>query len=322
MSESDRRGLINDPKQPKLPPFLKETNWINFQDTEFNPMNQLIWRITGIKPINLKHAQYLTAKPPEKKFKLNEKSDGSFTQNLGNNMYLEMIQIPGDTFMMGSPKGKGEDNEKPQHKVTIQPFFISKYPVTQVQWKVIASLPKVEHDLNPNPAYFKDREDSDHRPVENVSWEDAVEFCKRLSKQTEKEYRLPTEAEWEYTCRAGTTTLYHFGENITDKLANYDNNIDETTSVGKYPPNAFGLYDMHGNVWEWCQDNWHDNYKNAPTDGSTWLSRENNFLRVLRGGSWNNNSDECRSEYREFATFDECQDSIGFRVTCINLKST
>ena len=149
-----------------------------------------------------------------------------FSENLGNGVTLDMVAIPEGKFMMGSPSDEKNsyDDERPQHEVTVQPFFMGKYPVTQAQWKAIASLPKVECDLDPNPARFKNRDNSDRRPVEQVSWEDAVEFCQRLSQQTEKTYRLPTEAEWEYACRADTTTPFHFGETITTDLVNYDGN--------------------------------------------------------------------------------------------------
>ena len=137
-----------------------------------------------------------------------------FTEDLGNGVTLDMVAIPGGKFMMGSPEGEGEKSEIPQHEVTVQPFFMGKFQVTQKQWKVIASREdlKVKRDLKHNPSYFK----GDNRPVEQVSWDDAVEFCQRLSKQTGKEYRLPSEAEWEYACRAGTTTPYYFGDTITN----------------------------------------------------------------------------------------------------------
>ena len=182
----------------------------------------------------------------------------SFSEDLGNGVTLEMVAIPGGTFMMGSPEGEGYNKEKPQHEVTLQPFLMGKYSVTQAQWREIASLPKVNKDLNPELSYFT----GNNRPVEQVSWDDAVEFCERLSRKTRRgyRYRLPSEAEWEYACRAGTTTKYHFGETITDQLANYNRNLSETTSVGQFMPNSFGLYDMHGNVMEWCQDDWHNNY--------------------------------------------------------------
>jgi formylglycine-generating enzyme required for sulfatase activity len=156
--------------------------------------------------------------------------------------------------------------EKPQHQVTVQPFSMGKFQVTQVQWKAVATLTKVNRDLKPEPSKFK----GDNRPVEQVSWYDAIEFCDRLSRKTGKPYRLPSEAEWEYACRAGTTTPFHFGETITSELANYNANYtygagvkgiyrEQTTPVGSFGvANSFGLYDMHGQVWEWCADHWHD----------------------------------------------------------------
>jgi formylglycine-generating enzyme required for sulfatase activity len=230
------------------------------------------------------------------------------TEKLTSNISLEMVYIPGGTFAMGSPKGEGRTSEKPQHEVTVPSFYMGKYPITQAQYQQVMSK---------NPSKFK----GDDRPVEMVSWDDAVEFCQRLSKQTGKEYRLPSEAEWEYACRAGTTTAFHFGETITDKLANYNNNVGKTTAVGKYPPNAFGLYDMHGNVWEWCQDNWHDNYKNAPTDGSAWLSRISN-TKVLRGGSWSSSPSYCRSASRNDYNPDNRDYSLGLRVVCVAPRTT
>ncbi len=234
---------------------------------------------------------------------LGKESGESYTEDLGNEIELEMIAIPSGTFMMGSPEGEGYDDEKPQHEVTVQSFFMGKYPITQAQYEEI---------MGKNPSIFK----GDDRPVEYVSWENAVEFCQRLSQQTGKEYRLPSEAEWEYACRAGTTTPYHFGDTITDKLANYGSNVGETTAVGKYPPNAFGLYDMHGNVWEWCEDDWHENYKGAPIDGRAWVT-ENSSIKVLRGGSWDDHPEDCRSatrnsDYRR----DNRLLNLGFRVVC------
>ncbi len=194
------------------------------------------------------------------------------TEDLGNGVLLEMVSIPGGTFMMGSPKNEGYDYEKPQHKVTVKPFLMGKYPITQAQWNAV---------MGKNPSHYK----GDNRPVENVSWHDCVEFCKRLFDKTGKAYRLPSESEWEYACRAGTTTPFYFGETITTDLANYHGDYtyasgpkgvyrEQTTDVGSFPPNAFGLYDMHGNVWEWCADLWHDNYNGAPTDGSAWLENK------------------------------------------------
>ncbi len=249
-----------------------------------------------------------------------------FTEDLGNGVTLEMVSVPGGTFLMGSPEGEKDsyDRERPQHQVKVEPFFMGKYPVTQAQWRAIADLPKVKRDLDPDPSRFK----GDNRPVERVNWDDAVEFCTRLSRETGREYRLPSEAEWEYACRAGTTTPFHFGETITGKLANYRASEtyaeepkgeyrEETTPVGQFPPNAFGLYDMHGQVWEWCADTWHKNYDGAPTDGSAWTTGRNDNRSPLRGGSWFVNPQNCRSASRSL-TFREQRDLIygviGFRV--------
>ncbi len=262
-----------------------------------------------------------------------------FTQDLGNSITLDMVSIPSGSFMMGTEEEEIERlvkkfdweyfrREKPQHKVTVKPFFLGKYQVTQAQWKVIASLPKVNHDLNPDPSVFK----GDDLPVERVSWEDAIEFCQRLSLQTGKEYRLPSEAEWEYACRARTDTPFHFGETITGDLANYaasrtyaneakGEDRGKTTPVGSFPPNAFGLYDMHGNVWEWCQDDWHDNYEGAPDDGSAWISG-NSIIKVIRGGSWNGIPLLCRSAYRYYGARAVRGSIFGFRVVCVAGSTT
>ncbi len=243
-----------------------------------------------------------------------------FNQLLGDGISLEMVAIPGNTFMMGSPKGKGHDSEKPQHEVTIQPFFMGKYPVTQAQWKAVAALSQINRKLDPNPSRFK----GDKRPVERVSWYDAVEFCDRLSQHTGKSYRLPSEAEWEYACRAGTITGFHFGDTVTPELANYyDSEYRETTEVGSFGvANAFGLYDMHGNVWEWCLDDWHDNYEGAPIDGSVWVHKNDNLSQnqryaCMRGGSWYNYPGGCRSVSRNnyFRAVDD-NNIIGFRLAC------
>ena len=262
-------------------------------------------------------------------------------EKLGDNFTLEMVSIPGGTFIMGSPPEELEhrDNESPQHSVTVQPFFMGKYQVTQAQWRFVAQLPQVNKELKLDPSRFK----GDNRPVEQVSWKDAVEFCDRLSRHTKRQYRLPSEAEWEYACRAGTTTPFHFGETITTNLANYqgtDNEEykwsgsygsgpkgvyrEETTAVGSFGvANNFGLYDMHGNVWEWCQDDWHSDYEGAPTDGSAWLSSEESSDRkLLRGGSWDINPGYCRSAYRIDLNLGDYYHHIGFRVVCSGAART
>ncbi|WP_096608166.1 SUMF1/EgtB/PvdO family nonheme iron enzyme [Calothrix sp. NIES-2100] len=245
-----------------------------------------------------------------------------FTETLGNNgIVLEMVAIPGGEFLMGSARDEPEryNSESPQHPVTIKPFFMGKYLVTQNQWKAVAALEKVNIQLNPEASHFKGA----NRPVEQVSWDEAVEFCARLTQVTGKPYRLPTEAEWEYACRAGTTTPFYFGETITTDLANYNGNYayasgtkgkyrGQTTDVGKFPANPFGLFDMHGNTWEWCQDNWHKNYNGAPADGSVWLSDNHN--RLVRGGSWNMNPWNCRSAVRNCNARENKYINVGFRV--------
>ena len=272
-----------------------------------------------------------------------ERTAQYFIEDLGNGIQLEMVMIPNGTFMMGSPKTKetekgSRDNERPDHQVTIKAFCLGKYQVTQAQWKAVAAFPQVNKELKLDPSRFKgDGSTSltNHRPVEQVSWEDAVEFCDRLSRHTKRQYRLPSEAEWEYACRAGTTTPFHFGETITTDLVNYNGNYTygqgskgvyrkETTEVGSFGvANNFGLYDMHGNVWEWCQDDWHSNYEDAPTDGSGWLDIEkSNNRKLLRGGSWYYSPGHCRSAYRYYYNLDYGNDSIGFRVVCSGAART
>ena len=262
-----------------------------------------------------------------------QKSIRQKIEDLGNGIKFQMVYIPGGTFTMGSPESEEGryDDEGPQHDVTVPPFFMGKYPVTQGQWKEIASRTdlKVKLDLKLEPSYFKEPyQDIDrwHRPVERVSWYEAVEFCERLSKLTQRNYRLPSEAEWEYACRAGTTTPFYFGNTITPELVNYDGQYvygnaqkgeyrEETTPVGQFYPNAFGLYDMHGNVWEWCLDTWHNSYDGAPTDGSAWETGGHSTRRVRRGGSWFINPWRCRSALRYYYNSDEADDfNIGFRL--------
>ncbi|MBD2296852.1 SUMF1/EgtB/PvdO family nonheme iron enzyme [Anabaena sphaerica FACHB-251] len=255
-----------------------------------------------------------------------------FIQELDNDTQLEMMLIPGGTFVMGSPPEEleSEQRESPQHTVTVQPFFLGKYPVTQAQWKFVAQLPKRNRELNQDPSRFKGA----NRPVERVSWYDAVEFCDRLSQYTGKNYRLPSEAEWEYACRAGTTTPFHFGETITTDLANYDGrytygdgvkgvNRGKTTEVGSFGvANNFGLYDMHGNVWELCLDDWHDDYKGAPTDGSPWFDSNKALFdkteyAVMRDGSCLSKPEVCRSAFRVNINRNyRLGPDIGFRVVC------
>jgi formylglycine-generating enzyme required for sulfatase activity len=253
----------------------------------------------------------------------------SFTESLADGVGLEMVAIPSGKFMMGalSDEKNSYDDERPQHEVTVQPFFMGQTSITQAQWRVAAGFPQVKRTIDPNPSHFK----GDDLPVEKVSWEDAEEFCLRLSVYAgrEWEYRLPTEAEWEYACRAGTKTPFHFGETIAGKFANYDASVvyqrqkkdkksEGTTPVKKYLPNSFGLYDCHGNVWEWCLDDWHGDYKGAPIDGEPWFDQNANkdTFKVLRGGSWIDSPEDCRSAARCLNTRARRINSIGFRVVC------
>ena len=258
-----------------------------------------------------------------------------FDENLGEELTLRMMQIPGGPFMMGSPEDELDNygDEQPQHEVSVATFFMGKYPIMQAQWRFVAALAPVEIELDPDPSNFK----GDNRPVEQVSWHEAVEFCQRLSLYSQKQYQLPTEAQWEYACRAGTTTPFHFGETITTELANYrgtDNKElersgsygdgpkgeyrEQTTPVNEFDiASAFGLCDMHGNVWEWCADHWHEDYEGAPIDGSAWLTADETSNRVRRGGSWSYDPWFCRSAIRSFNAPDNRYYYSGFRVCCL-----
>ncbi|TVQ49619.1 MAG: DUF552 domain-containing protein [Gloeocapsa sp. DLM2.Bin57] len=242
---------------------------------------------------------------------------------------LKMFYIPPGNFKMGSSPDDLEatPEETPQHDVNLNSFYLSQYPITQSQWEIVASFPVINRHLDSNPAYFSGA----NLPVERVSWYDAVEFCDRLSQQTQRLYRLPSEAEWEYACRGSSETRYWFGQNLNSNLANYDassgyldskNNLflQKTTPVNYYKlKNPFGLGDLHGNVWEWCLDHWHTNYYKAPTDGSPWLSADEQQLRVVRGGSWYDLSRFCRSSCRHALPPERRVNNVGFRIACASL---
>ncbi|NMF57669.1 nSTAND1 domain-containing NTPase [Pseudanabaena yagii] len=264
----------------------------------------------------------------------------------------EMVDIPSGTFWMGSPEGKGENDEKPYHQVTVKAFWMGKYPVTQAQWRTVAMTPKVEIDLSLNPSYHR----GENKPVEQVNWYEAQEFCARLSKLTGENYRLPSEAEWEYACRAGASEYseYCFGDDASqlDDYGWYGNNSGDraidtdqiwkdvnqnpnryierirqnncgTHLVGLKPANAWGLYDMHGNVWEWCADDWHDDYEGAPFDSQIWTKGIKNYKesgetkKLLRGGSWYAYAQNCRSACRLNIFARVRSYFLGFRVVCV-----
>ncbi len=307
----------------------------------------------------------------EKKANKERQTAQDYTEKLGAIVELDMISIPGGKFWMGTPKEEIEKlckeykldyfrTESPQHQVTVPAFFMGKYQVTQAQWKVIAEQTdlKVQIDLDPDPSHFKEPyEEYDRwtRPVEQVNWYEMKEFCDRLFKLTKREYRLPTEAEWEYACRAVISDQpvaewnqnyhqpFHFGETITTELANYRGTDVEyegkvipghygsgikgeyrkkTTPVGYFKrTNAFGLYDMHANIWEWCEDDWHDNYEGASADGSAWLTGEKNVTKVIRGGSWFYNPAYCRCAFRFDYNPDSRYYTLGFRVVSVAART-
>ena len=217
--------------------------------------------------------------------------------DLGKGVKLDLVLIPAGTFLMGSPKSEEDrsDNEK-QHEVTLtKPFYMGKYEVTQEQWEAV---------MGKNPSEDKGRK----LPVTNVSWEDCQEFIKKLNKETDGGYRLPTEAEWEHACRAGTSTAYSYGDNLSKSDANiYGASIK---AVGSYKPNAFGLYDMHGNVWEWCED-WYGNYPEGAVMDPKGPSKGED--RVLRGGSLDP-FDSARSSNRYYLSPTDRNFRYGFRL--------
>ena len=226
-----------------------------------------------------------------------------------------MVLVKGGTFTMGSPNTEADrGNDEYQHQVTLDDFYMGKYEVTQAQWKAI---------MGSNPSHFK----GDNLPVEKVSWEDIQVFLQKLNAQTGKTYTLPTEAQWEYAARGGTTTPFSTGNCLSTDQANYNGNYpyqscakgqyrEQTTEVGSFAPNKYGLYDMHGNVWEWCQD-WYDAdyYKNSPTNNPKGQSTGSS--RVLRGGSWRNFARLCRAAYRDDGTPGNRYSISGFRLVCV-----
>lgn len=224
-----------------------------------------------------------------------------------------MVVIPAGRFLMGSPKHEPGrlDSEGPQHEVIIgQPFALGVYAVTFAEYDRFCEIT----DRKPPNDYDWGRE---NRPVINVSWRNAQAYCDWLSEQTVQLYRLTCEAEWEYACRAGTTTPFYTGETINSDQANFGSEHNQTLPVGSFAPNAFGLYDMHGNIWEWMQDCWHDNYQNAPDDGSAWLEKESGDCnrRVVRGGSWSIDPRILRSAVHNWGYIDAALNNLGFRIT-------
>jgi formylglycine-generating enzyme required for sulfatase activity len=251
-----------------------------------------------------------------------------YREELGEGVALTMVTIPAGSFLMGSPGNEPErsEDEGPQHEVTLGAFWMAQTPITQAQWRAVAGWQKVGRDLEPDLSNFKGA----NRPVEQVSWFDALEFCRRLSQRTGQRYGLPSEAQWEYACRAGSTTPFHFGATLTPELANYNGNHvygngpkgtyrEQTIDVASFPANGWGLHDMHGNVLEWCEDHRHESYNFAPGDDQPWLipAAADDELRLLRGGSWGDFPRHCRSAVRFHFRPDDADVDVGFRVVCL-----
>ncbi len=311
-------------------PFIPE-----IPEIQLYPFRYEVAKIRVTESKGTKGVLGIGAKPKQNKVEIITKprEGRQFVEQVAEDITLEMVYVPSGDFVMGAPeKEEGSySDERPQHLVTVPAFLMGKYPITQAQYEAV---------MGTNPSRFKDKPDSPSRPVEQVSWEDAQEFCKRLSELTSREYRLPSEAQWEYACRAMPSPPisrnekeiiyppFHFGETISTKVANYDGSEiygrgekgeyrQETTPVDYFGvANEFGLCDMHGNVWEWCEDDWHSNYDGAPTDGSAWIdikSKESNKTsHPLRGGSWFFNPLDARSAYRNDDPY--LSYAIGFRV--------
>jgi formylglycine-generating enzyme required for sulfatase activity len=247
-----------------------------------------------------------------------------FTETAAN-VALHMVAIQGNRFLRGSPENEAGrfDREGPRLEVLVPDFFIGRYAVTQAQWRSVAQLRRIDRDLDADPSRFKGA----LRPVEQVTWDDTREFCARLSRESGKVYRLPSETEWEYVCRAETTTPFAFGETLATEIANYRAEYTyangskgkyrgQTVEVGNFLPNAWGVYDMHGNVWEWCEDAWRDNYSNKSIDSSAHFNNSTQ-KRVARGGSWDNYPWDCRSAMRSYFPRNNYGYYLGFRICCV-----
>jgi formylglycine-generating enzyme required for sulfatase activity/tRNA A-37 threonylcarbamoyl transferase component Bud32 len=266
---------------------------------------------------------------------------------LPEELSMEMVLLGGDEYTIGMTEEEAAQVlagfpeylrsyaeawlswSRPPRRVRLSPFSIGKYPVTQKQWRVVATrIEPIGRTLPeyPNVRHGRARARDDDLPVTLISWEEAVEFCARLSHRSKKACRLPSEAEWEYACRGGTTTPFSFAAPVTPRLVNYNGLIPDVanaegwrlgagpSAVGRVGgPNPFGLYDMHGNIWEWCTDTWHDSYDGLPQDGTAWFNRQD-ALRVVRGGSWRVFAALCRSASRARFHCRDRFDDIGFRI--------
>jgi len=270
----------------------------------------------------------------------------AFIEPLGNGETLTMVRIPAGSFQMGSPEqesGRDED-EGPVHRVELQEFLMASTPITQAQWREVAgwspplgeTWPQILH-LEPSifqaghTRHGEGESETQELPVERITWEEAMEFCRRLSRRTGRHYTLPSEAQWEYACRAGGTGVYGFGATLTAELATLrwpTAVVDgpraledqQTSPVRLHPANAWGLHDMHGNLWEWCLDHWHSSYRGAPQDGSAWINHgaPSSADRVVRGGAWSDPASDARSACRYRLPPQSREPAIvGLRVVCV-----
>jgi formylglycine-generating enzyme required for sulfatase activity len=241
------------------------------------------------------------------------------TFNLGHDVNLEMVLIPSGRFVMGSPESEvNRGSDETQHEVIISnPFYLGKFPITQGHWPEVMGY---------NPSRFKG---DSQLPVETISYVDVQEFCRKLTNITQAPFGMPTEAQWEYACRAGTTTPFHFGSELNGTQSNCNGHYPypaikgwfgtknkgpyhrKTTIVGKYPANSWGLHDMHGNVWEWCSD-WYEKYPTGTIKDP--FTPENGTFRIRRGGSWHNDAENCRSARRPMNGNTRRNSNCGFRV--------
>jgi formylglycine-generating enzyme required for sulfatase activity len=240
-----------------------------------------------------------------------------WVEELGDGLNLELVYVKGGTFQMGTQQGLGYPDETPRHLVSLMPFYIGRYLVTQAQWKAIMGrLPDCR---------FK----GPQLPLMNISGEGAAEFCRRLAKKTGKPYCLPSEAQWEYACRAGTSTPFSTGETLTTDYANFVGQPpyrEEPVGIYRHVvtpgdtflPNPFGISDMHGNLWEWCADQWHAEYTGAPFDGGAWDRGGEAGYGVARGGSWHEPALNCRSATRLRARLKDDDEFYGFRVALLS----
>ncbi len=325
----------DDSSADRLPPLAFSINVPDLEEekrSEKEPAEKPV-----VQPVSLSVAEFkvLTSDARGKAVETRIESTRFYNQEIPGAVNLEMVELQSGAFMMGADRiemesiqrdyVKGVDRdmraelidriawESPQHQVSVSAISMSRYEITQTQWRAVASLPRVNLDLISDPSQFK----GGNRPVENVSWAEAVEFCARLSRLTGRTYRLPTEAEWEYACRAGTSSPFNSGEALNPDWANYNGRKPygassrgefrgQTVTAGSLGfANAFGLFDMHGNVWEWTQDGW-------MIDQSEIES--NSALRVLRGGAWDSAAGECRSGARQRMDLNYRSNNIGFRI--------